>query len=234
MLGGDVPLKFPEAKSKTQEGGSQLAEEHGGEEVRGYCILLGNFPVAEVASVLSELSRNFRENWFLSWTKLSTLFRLTRWECLQVTPKDWSSWGRYVCRANLVSRFPRHGTQLLVGVLHEHTAATSSKQSTRCSNPDPHNTRSGPLRENANNEEQRSNRAWEIWIILSCDCGTLQLPFFRRIENRSRFDAWGMIFTVSSRMIRVEIPRNVESKIKYRYIYPWAAFSAMYIINTIR
>ncbi|XP_011051804.1 PREDICTED: uncharacterized protein LOC105144538 isoform X2 [Acromyrmex echinatior] len=80
----------------------------------------------------------------------------TRLECLQVTPKDWSSCDRYVCRANLVSRFPRHGTQLLVGVLHEHTAATSSKQSTRCSNPDPHSTRSGPLRENANNAKQRS------------------------------------------------------------------------------
>ncbi|XP_011051803.1 PREDICTED: uncharacterized protein LOC105144538 isoform X1 [Acromyrmex echinatior] len=117
--------------------------------------LSGNHPVAEVASVLSELSRNFRENWLLSWTMLSTLFR-TRLECLQVTPKDWSSCDRYVCRANLVSRFPRHGTQLLVGVLHEHTAATSSKQSTRCSNPDPHSTRSGPLRENANNAKQRS------------------------------------------------------------------------------
>jgi len=80
----------------------------------------------------------------------------TRLECLQVTPKDWSSCDRYVCRANLVSRFPRHGTLLLVGVLHEHTAATSSKQSTHCSNPDPHNTRSGPLRENANNAKQRS------------------------------------------------------------------------------
>lgn len=42
MLGGDVPLKFPEAE-RTQEGGSQLAEEHEDEEVRGYCILLGNF-----------------------------------------------------------------------------------------------------------------------------------------------------------------------------------------------
>ncbi|KYQ58957.1 hypothetical protein ALC60_02113 [Trachymyrmex zeteki] len=166
MLGCDVPLKFPEAKSRTQEDGSQLTEEHGGEEVRGYCILLGNFcsvlslnyPVAEVASVISELSRNFCENWLLSWTKLSTLFR-TRLECLQVTPKDWSSCDRYVCRANLVSRFPRHGTQLLVGVLHEHTTATSSKQSTRCSNPDPHSTRSGPLRENANNAEQRQSVA---------------------------------------------------------------------------
>ncbi|KYN29240.1 hypothetical protein ALC57_01363 [Trachymyrmex cornetzi] len=45
MLGGDVPLKFPEAKSRTQEGGSQLTEEHGGEEVRGYCILLDKLSI---------------------------------------------------------------------------------------------------------------------------------------------------------------------------------------------
>jgi len=40
MLGGDVPLTFPEAGE-----GRKMArtEEHEGEEVRGYCILLGNF-----------------------------------------------------------------------------------------------------------------------------------------------------------------------------------------------
>lgn len=94
------------------------------------------------------------------------------------------------------------------------------------------------------------NRAWKIWIILSCDSppknmdrtirtttqdcekwrATLQLLLFREIEIRSRFDTSNTIFTVSPEMIRVEISRNVESEIKYRYIYLWATtFSAVYI-----
>jgi len=78
----------------------------------------------------------------------------TRLKRLQVTLKDQSSCDRYVCRANLASRFPHRGAQPLVGVLHERTAATSDKQSIRCSGPDPHSTRGGPLRENANNAER--------------------------------------------------------------------------------
>ncbi|EZA51953.1 hypothetical protein X777_09268, partial [Ooceraea biroi] len=46
---------------------------------------------------------------------------------LQVIPKNGSSCGRYVCCANLAGRFPRCCAQPLVGVLHEHTAATSCR-----------------------------------------------------------------------------------------------------------
>lgn len=57
---------------------------------------------------------------------------------------------------------------------------------------------------------------------------TLQLPFFREIENHSRFDASGTIFTVSLEMIRVEISRNVESEIKYRYTSVSSVFCCVY------
>jgi len=80
MLGGDVLLKFPEAK-RTQEGGSKLTKEHESEEVRGYCILLRNFCDISISLAFKHVFLSLflsRTIYFLCFRDLLSAFSSTR------------------------------------------------------------------------------------------------------------------------------------------------------------